>query len=122
KALEGLVELLAGGLLGQAVDLGHQEDLLAVAILQGLAHADLAAAVVVIPAVVHEGDAGVDGGADDLDTVFLLLLAANVVTAQADNGYVFARAPERAVAHLATDRFLRPFKCGRPAGVLDRRH
>ena len=85
QALEGLVDLLGGRLLGAAVDLGHEEDLLAVAVAQGLAHADLAAAVVVVPAVVHEVDAGVDGGADDLDALLLVLLPADVVAAQADD-------------------------------------
>ena len=69
-----LVDLLGGGLFGAAVDLGHQEDLLAVAVAQGLAHADFADAVVIVPAVVHEGDAAVDGGADDLDALRFVYL------------------------------------------------
>ena len=60
---------LVGGRFGPAVDLGHQEHFLAVAVPQGLAHADLALAVVVVPAVVHEVDAVVDGGADDPDAL-----------------------------------------------------
>ena len=53
-------------LLGRAAaDLGHQEDLVAAAPLgQGLAHPLLGDAVVVVPAVVHEGDAFVDGPLD----------------------------------------------------------
>ena len=41
-------------------DLGHQEDLVATA-LQAFAHPDLRLAAVVLPAVVEEGDAAVDG-------------------------------------------------------------
>jgi len=67
EALEALVDLLGGGLLRPAVDLVHQEDLRAVAILQGLAHADLARAFVVVPAVVHEGNAAIDGLANELN-------------------------------------------------------
>ena len=48
--------------------LGHQEDLVAVAILrQRHAHAPLRLVVVVLPGVVHEGDAVVDGGVDEAD-------------------------------------------------------
>jgi hypothetical protein len=62
-----LVDLPRGGLLRPAVDLGHQDDLVAVAVAEGLAHADLAATVVVVPAVVHEGDAVIDGAPDNAD-------------------------------------------------------
>src|SRR4051794_6774324 len=41
-------------------DLGHEEDLLAPAVGERLSHPDLAHALVVLPRVVHEGDAGVD--------------------------------------------------------------
>ena len=81
----------AAAFFGPAVDLGHQEDLLAVAVAERLAHADFAAAAVVVPAVVHEGDAVVDGGADDLDAFLLLLLSADVVAAQADHGRLLPR-------------------------------
>ena len=51
-------------LLGAAVDLGHQKDLVAVVVLrQCPAHQFFAAAVVVVPTVVHEIDAAVDAGA-----------------------------------------------------------
>ena len=117
QAREGLVELLGGGLLGAAVDLGHQEDLLAVAVLEGLAHADFAAAVVVVPAVVHEGDAGVDGGADDLDALLLVLLPADVVAAQADHATPPPPCAQLAVEHLAAFRlpWASPARPNRPA-------
>jgi hypothetical protein len=127
---EGLVELLGGGLPGPAVDLGHQEDLLAVAVAQGLAHADFAAAVVIVPAVVHEGDAGVDGGADDLDAVLLVLLPADMVAAQADDRHLLPGPAQRAIAHVAADRLLGPLQvarigrpgAGRQGGRRGRRH
>src|ERR1700687_4910935 len=49
------------------VDLRHQKDLLPVAIPERLSHAGLARAVVVVPAVVQEVDATVDGGSNDPD-------------------------------------------------------
>ena len=49
-----------------------------------------------------------NGGADDLDTVLLVLLPANVVATQADDAHFLAGAPERAVTHLSPDRLLWP--------------
>ena len=65
----------------------------AVAVAQRLAHADLALAVVVVPAVVQEGDAAIDGGADEPDALLLVLLAADVMTAEADDRDFLAGAP-----------------------------
>src|SRR6201999_2969459 len=82
-----LLELAVELLLGAAVHLGHQEDLVAIAVAQGLAHADLAGALVVVPAVVHEGDAAIDGLADEGDAGRgVERLLADVVAAQADGG------------------------------------
>src|SRR5262249_6182574 len=58
----------------------------------------------VVPAVVQEGDAVVDGAADDLDAFGLVLLPADVVAAQPDNGHLLPGAPELAIAHPPADR------------------
>src|SRR5690242_16696994 len=50
ESLQRLVQLLAGSRFGAAIDLGHQERLLAVAIAQSPSHANFALAVVVVPA------------------------------------------------------------------------
>ena len=86
---------------GSAVDLGHEEDLVAVAVAQRLPHADLAVAVVIIPAVVHEGDAVIDGGANDLDRFVHAFGVADVVAAHADRRHFHTSAAERPVAHVA---------------------
>ena len=88
--------MLCGGFLRLPVDLGHEERLLTVAVAQCLAHADFAPAVVVVPAVVEEGDAAVEGGADDADALLLIGLHAEVVAAEADHGDFLAGAAERA--------------------------
>src|SRR5438034_237638 len=62
----------------------------------------------VVPAVVQEGDAVVDGAADNLDALLLLLLTADVVAAQPDDRDLFAGTTQRPVAHGAADRFLGP--------------
>ena len=102
EALEGFVDLFCGVGAGAAVDLGHEEDFGAVAIAQGLAHADFGAAVMVIPAVVHEGDAAIYGGADDFDSFGLVFRLADVESAEADGGNLLAGAAEGADEHVAT--------------------
>ena len=100
EAAERLLELLGVLGFGAAVELGHLEDLGAVAVAEGLAHADLGDAVVVVPAVVHEGDAAVDGGADELDGLFGGGLLADVEAAEADGGDALAGGAEVAVDHV----------------------
>ena len=88
-----------------AVDLGHEEDLVAIAAGERLAHADFAGAVVVVPAIVEEGDAAVDGLADELDRVLLgRRRLADVVAAEADGGDALAGAPELAIDHAIVRR------------------
>jgi len=102
QSLQGLVDLPRRILARAAVDLGHEEDFVAEA-LEGLPHAQFADAVVVVPSSVHEGDARVDGGADDPDRVGFLVDRAEVVAPDADEGDAIARAAKAAVAHVARD-------------------
>src|SRR5262249_33053545 len=53
------------------------------------------------------GDAGVHGRADDLDTLLLVLLCADVEAADADGRHLDASPAERSVAHAVADRFRR---------------
>ena len=102
QAAERLVDLLRGGCPGAAVDLGHEKNFVAVAALEGLAHADFADAAVVIPAVVHEGDAAIDGLADELNGILLLeRWFADVVAAQPDGRNAFAGAAKGSIDHSA---------------------
>ncbi len=75
EAAEGLLKLFVVFVSGAAIHFGHEEDLLAIAVAKSLSHADFGDAVVVVPAVVEEGDAAVDAGVDELDALgcFLLL-------------------------------------------------
>jgi hypothetical protein len=63
------------------VDLSHEEHPLAVAVAQGLTHAQLTAALVVIPTVVHKRDAPVDGPSNQGDAVLLVRRQANMIPA-----------------------------------------
>jgi hypothetical protein len=89
-----------GGLC-PAVELGHQEDALAVSVAQRVAHAPLALAVVIVPAVVEERDAPVNGASDDANAFGRIPWPADVMAAEADGGYFLAGAAQHPIDHLA---------------------
>jgi hypothetical protein len=72
ETLQRFVDLLCRRGFCAAVNLGHQEYFVAVTACQRLTHPHFADAVVVIPAVIHEGDAMIDGAADELNGFLLL--------------------------------------------------
>src|SRR4029450_13241887 len=92
--------------LGPAVELSHQEDTLAIAVAQRVAHPPLALAVMVVPAVVHEGAAAIDRRADDADALRRILRHADMEAAQAQRRYALARLAELTVGHVAGVRRL----------------
>ena len=118
EPLQGLVDLQGRLLPRAAVDLGHQKDLRAIAVAQGLAHADFALAAVIVPRVVQKVDAVVDGRADDADAVLDVLLHADVIAAQADQRDTLARAAQGPIAHVAADRLFGRSGRGRSRGRL----
>src|SRR6266481_2599757 len=95
-----LVNLFGRGLLRPSVDFGHQEGLLSVAVTESFAHANLAAAVVIIPAVVHEGDATVDSRTNDSYSILIIFGATNVIPAQTEGGDLFTGFAQRSVGHF----------------------
>src|SRR6266436_819390 len=99
KAAQRFIELRCGGLAGLAIDFGHEEGLLTVAVAQRLAHADLTAAAIVVPAVVEEVDATVESGADDLDAFLFVGLHAKVIAPEANNRDPLAAAAELAIGN-----------------------
>ena len=100
EAAEGLFELLVVFDCGAAVHFGHEKDFLAVAVAQGLAHADLGNAIVIVPAVVHEGDAAIDAGVHELYALAGVGLLAEMVAAHADGGDALAGGAEFAIDHV----------------------
>src|SRR6266403_1182737 len=99
EAAERFIELRGGGLPGLAVDFGHEEGLLAIAVAQRLAHADFTVAVVVVPAVVEEVDAAIERGADDADALLFVGLDTEMPAAEADDRDAFAAAAELAIGN-----------------------
>jgi hypothetical protein len=95
-----------------AVDFGHQESPLAIAVAQRLAHANLALAAVVVPAVVEKVDSPVDRRAHDANTLGLFEVGPDkVVSAQPDHGDHFP-----CVAEPAAGNFFRGFRSFRKPG------
>ncbi len=104
EAAEGLVELLCRLAPGSPVDLRHQERPAPVPITKGLPHPDLAGPVVIVPAVVHEGDARVDCMADDPNAQrFVHVLEAKVPPAEPDGRDLLSGTAERAGRYRASD-------------------
>ena len=101
QPLERLIDLASGGLAGSAVDLGHQENPLSITVLEGIAEADLALAVVIVPAIVHERYALVDRAASNAGRLGGIRNRTEVEPTQADERDVFTRSAERTVDHVA---------------------
>src|SRR5207244_9566850 len=95
---ERLVELPRRFRVRSPVDLRHQKDLLPVAIAERLSHAGLARAVVVVPAVVQEVDATVDGRSNDPEAELLVdPFQSEMPASKADRGDSFSCPAQRAV-------------------------
>src|ERR1022692_3442684 len=84
QPFQGFVDLLGGGFFGAAVALGHEESPFPVTVSQSFPHADFADTVIVVPAVVHEGDALVNGAADNRYARSFVRLFAYVKSAQSN--------------------------------------
>src|SRR5712691_10675069 len=106
QAAERFFQLLSRGLSGLAVNLGHEESLLPIAVPQRLTHADLTLATVVVPAVV-------ECGANQADTQLLVLGVANMVAAESYHGNLLAGAAQCSIGKRVGAQ--RPF-------VAQRRH
>jgi hypothetical protein len=76
---ERLLQLKVVSLFGSAIHLGHQKNLAAIAVAQCLTHADFTNSVVVVPTVVHEGDAAIDRGSHQAHTFSGICLFTEVI-------------------------------------------
>src|SRR4051812_6072381 len=69
EALERFINLPGSRGFFTPVDLGHEKHFVAIAVAQPFPHAHFAAAVMIIPAIIHERDAAVDGRAEYSDAL-----------------------------------------------------
>jgi hypothetical protein len=97
EPLERFIELLRGGLFSAAIRFRYQENRLAVT-------------VVLVPGVVHEVNAAVDGGADDLRRERIGSGFSDMRTADTQHGNGLAGLAETAVERIAASCFLRPWQ------------
>ena len=103
---QAVVEALHRARMIALAVLGHEEHLVAPAVRQRASHDLLGAAIVVIPAVVEEGDAFVDGGVHDADGLARILHGADVPSAEAEDRDALARPPQHARRQSARSRRL----------------
>src|SRR5882672_3798217 len=96
---QGFFDLTGGRLFGAAVNLGHEEDFLTVTVTQSFPHSDLTDAVVIVPAVVHEGDPAVDRSPDNRYALLFVSLLPDMIPAEADGRDSFSSQPQRAPGH-----------------------
>src|SRR5215469_5758743 len=94
---ERFVELATRGGFVSPIDLGHQEGFFAVTIAKRFAHANFTLAAVVVPAVVQEIDALIEGLANDGDALVGVGLLAQVIAANANQRDSFAGAAKLAI-------------------------
>jgi hypothetical protein len=92
QPVERLIELPRRFRIRSPVDLRHQKNPLPVAIAERVSHAGLARAVVVVPAVVQEVDAAIDGRSNDPEAELLIdLWQGEVPASKANCGDSFSR-------------------------------
>src|SRR5258705_5182284 len=99
---------LAGSFFsGASVNFGHQEYLAAVILAQCPAHPEFAKTVVVIPRVVHKGNAAVNRATNDSQAQLLLhVFQPEMPPSQSDGGYLLSSTAERAINHFGMPRHL----------------
>ncbi len=88
--------------------LRHQEHVVA-PIGDGLAHQRLRSTIVIFPGVVHERDAGIDGGVHETDGFALALERAEVVPAETERRHVRSRVAERAQRNVRHETMILRF-------------
>jgi hypothetical protein len=96
---QGFIDLLRRCFPGAAIEFCHEKHLLAVSVAKSYAHAPLALAFVVVPAIVHECYSAVDRGSDDPNAFSGIFRATNVMTAQPNCRNTLAGATERSIDH-----------------------
>src|SRR5664279_4337384 len=99
QSSQRFIDLAGRGVLRPAIEFRHQEHSLPIPITERQPHAPLAFPIVVIPAVVHEGDAAVDRTTDDANPFVRVLRATDVMAAQPDHRDFFVGVSEASIDH-----------------------
>ena len=99
QSSQRFIDLAGRGVLRPAIEFRHQEHFLPIPITERQPHAPLAFPIVVIPAVVHEGDAAVDRTTNDANPFVRVLRATDVMAAQPDRRDFFVGVSETSIDH-----------------------
>jgi hypothetical protein len=106
ETLQRFVNLPRRRVFRPAVEFGHQKYLLPVTIAQRRTHPLLALTEIIIPAVIHEVDAAIDGAPNNPDRHFGIGRMAEVIAAQSDRRHVLFCFPESSINHVFSCRIM----------------
>src|SRR5262249_3985061 len=100
EPLQRFIELARCFPFGSAVDLGHEESLVAISITQCFSYTSFAGAIVIVPAVVEEVHAAVESGADNTNCNLLIdVFQTEVPAFDADGRHLLSGASKISVDH-----------------------
>src|SRR6516165_1381074 len=91
KAPERFLELAGGAGLCASIDFRHQEGFFTITILEGFPHTNFALSAVVVPAVVQEVDAFIEGLSNNCEALAGIGLLTEVITTDTNHRNAFAR-------------------------------
>ena len=112
QAPEAVLQLARGLRIGTAVDFRHEERALAIAVAERPAHAFFAAAFIVVPAIVKEGDSAIHGLANDAGSErFVNVLEGKMPAAEANHRDRFAGVAKGPIQHCVVCHVLRIAYC-----------
>jgi len=119
EPLHRLLELPARRCRRPPVQLGHHECFLPIPVAQRFPGASFTLSAVVVPAVVEEVDATVDGGANQLDAILFVFRDSNVIAAQANGRDALAGAAQRAIGYISGSRLRAGWNSGCQGGAQE---
>src|SRR5579859_6873410 len=107
ETYEALIDLFRRGVGVVAIDFRHEKDALAITVAEGVPHLDLGLAERVVPAIIHERDAGVDRGSDDPERLGRTGCAHDVRSAESDCTYLLTGLAQHSIFHCCRSSSIR---------------
>src|SRR5665811_2196876 len=102
EAFQTCFDLPPSNLFSAAINFCHQKYLLTISVFQGLTHPHFTLAFVVVPTVIHERNAAINGGAHQADALVVgEPMLRNMEPTHPNGGDPLSGASERTVKHVA---------------------